>query len=459
MKKANVLIVEEKGRVAKILENMLNLGVQVSGIASSREDALTKARECRPELVLLDVKLNGTMDAFETANKIQELFHIPVIFLTDCEEEEAQLAEKAGETSRFLRMPFDGNELQTTIGLSLSKKEMEKNLDETENWAYTVLRSISEAVIATDQEGLITFMNPVAEALTGMTLEDAMGKLLKNMISFIDEKEIVGNDTDSSTKRADEASVTLSKKAILVNKIGREIPVYYGSSSVRNGMGNIIGDILVIRDIREEMGVKDNVARRMKELKKVMEGTIQAVSLVVETRDSYTAEHQKRVARLACAIGEEMGLSEAQKNCIFVAGGLHDIGKIYLPTEILNEPDQLSGSEYSSIMNHPQVGYDILKEIEFPWPIAQIVLQHHEKMDGSGYPLGYEGEEILLEARILAVADVVEAMSSERPYRQALGIEKALGEISRENRLAYDEEVVDACLRLFRKKGYVFECQ
>lgn len=335
--------------------------------------------------------------------------------------------------------------------------EMYKNLSETENWAYTALRSISEAVIATDQEGLITFMNPVAEALTGLMFKEAMGKLIKNMISFKDEKEIVGNDTDSSTKRADEASVTLSKKAIFVNKIGREIPVYYGSSPVRNGMGNIIGDILVIRDIGEEMGVKDNVARRMKELKKVMEGTIQAVSLVVETRDSYTAEHQRRVARLACAIGEEMGLSEARKNCILVAGGLHDIGKIYLPTEILNKPDQLSGSEYSSIMNHPQVGYDILKEIEFPWPIAQIVLQHHERMDGSGYPLGYEGEKILLEARILAVADVVEAMSSDRPYRSALGVGNALEEIVQKNKLAYDVEVVEACLKLFRKKGFKFE--
>jgi len=163
------------------------------------------------------------------------------------------------------------------------------------------------------------------------------------------------------------------------------------------------------------------------------------------------------MARLACAIGEEMGLSEARKNSILVAGALHDIGKIYLPTEILNKPGQLTRSEYSSIMNHPQVGYDILKEIEFPWPIAQMVLQHHERMDGSGYPLGLEGDEILMEARILAVADVVEAMASERPYRQALGIEKALTEISVENTLAFDDEVVAACLKLFKENGFTFE--
>jgi PAS domain S-box-containing protein/putative nucleotidyltransferase with HDIG domain len=334
---------------------------------------------------------------------------------------------------------------------------MKKNLDETENWAFTALRSISEGVIATDQDGSITFMNPVAEAQTGWMFTEAMGKALKNMISFKDESDVLAGDEYPGIRRPAESAIVLSKKAILVSEKGQAIPVYYGSSPVRNGRGNVIGDILVIRDIAEQMTAKDNIDNRMKELRKVMEGTIEAVCLVVETRDSYTAEHQKRVAYLACAIAEEMGLSEARKNSILVAGALHDIGIIYLPTEIRNKPGQLTRNEYSSIMNHPQVGYDILKEIEFPWPIAQIVLQHHERMDGSGYPFGHERDEILLEARILAVADVVEAMSSERPDRQALGIEKALGEISRENRLAYDEEVVEACLRLFRGKGYILE--
>lgn len=341
--------------------------------------------------------------------------------------------------------------------LSLSKKEMKKNLDETENWAFTVLRSISDAVIATDQNGLITFMNPVAEAQTGWMFTEVMGKALKNMISFKDEGDVLADDESPGTRRPGESAVMLSKKAMLVNTKKQEVPVYFGHSSVRDYKYNIIGEILVIREIAEETGAKSSIAKGIKELRKVIEGTIEAVSLVVETRDSYTAGHQKRVARLACAIAEEMGFSETRKNCILVAGALHDIGKIYLPTEILNKPKQLSSSEYSSIMNHPQVGYDILKEIEFPWPVAQIILQHHERMDGSGYPFGHERDEILLEARILAVADVVEAMSDNRPHRPALGVDKALGEISKENRLAYDEDVVEACLKLFREKGYKFE--
>jgi PAS domain S-box-containing protein/putative nucleotidyltransferase with HDIG domain len=346
---------------------------------------------------------------------------------------------------------------KSKIELSISRNEMDVTLKEKENWAFTVLRSISDGVITTDKNGSITFMNPVAEAQTGWMFTEVMGEALKNMISFKDEGDVLADDESPGIRRSGESVVMLSKKAMLVNKKAHEIPVYYGSSPVRNGKGDVIGDILVIRDIVEEMTAKDNIDKRMKELRKVIEGTIEAVSLVVETRDSYTAEHQKRVARLACSIGEEMGLSEAQKNSILVAGALHDIGKIYLPTEILNKPGQLSGSEYSSIMNHPQVGNDILKEIEFPWPVAQIVLQHHERMDGSGYPYGLEGDEILLEARILGVADVVEAMSDNRPHRQAPGIDKALAEISEENVLAFDEEVVAACLKLFKEKGFTFE--
>ncbi len=332
-------------------------------------------------------------------------------------------------------------------------------LQERENWVVRVLRCVSDAVIATDQSELITFMNPVAEDLTGLLFKDVMGKGLKDLLCFKDEKDVAVDNEDSIVKRTDEASVMLSKQALLLNKNKQKVPVYYGSTSVRDNEENVIGKVLVIRDIAAERRVKNGVDKRIKDLRKVVEGTIEAVSLVVETRDSYTAGHQKRVARLACFIAGEMGLSETQENTVLVAGALHDIGKIFLPNEILNKTGELTGNEYSTIMNHPQVGYDILKEIEFPWPIARIVLQHHERMDGSGYPYGLEGDEIMLEAKILGVADVVEAMSYERPHRQALGVDKALTEISKENRLAYDDEAVEACLRLFKEKGYTFEWQ
>jgi putative nucleotidyltransferase with HDIG domain len=160
------------------------------------------------------------------------------------------------------------------------------------------------------------------------------------------------------------------------------------------------------------------------------------------------------VANLARAISSEMGLPNENVEGIRIAGIIHDMGKILVPAEILSKPGRLTENEFGIIKSHPQVGYDILKNIDFPWPVAQIVLQHHERMDGSGYPQGLQSEKILLEARILAVADVVEAMASHRPYRAALGIDKALEEISRNSGVLYDPEAVNACLKLFNEKGF-----
>ncbi len=188
-----------------------------------------------------------------------------------------------------------------------------------------------------------------------------------------------------------------------------------------------------------------------------MEGVIHAVSLVMETRDPYTAGHQRRVAELARAIAKEMGLSEWQIMGIHVAGLLHDVGKVAVPAEILSKPGKINQYEFSIIKNHCRVGYEILQRIDFPWPVTQAILQHHERLDGSGYPEGLSGEDIVLEARILGVADVVEAMSSHRPYRPALGLDCALQEISQASGILYDSEVVDACLKLLKKNEPVFD--
>ncbi len=194
----------------------------------------------------------------------------------------------------------------------------------------------------------------------------------------------------------------------------------------------------------------------MEKLRKALDGIIHAVALTVETRDPYTAGHQRRVGDLGRAIGTEMNLSERQIEGIRMAGIIHDLGKIYVPAEILSKPTRLTELEFGIIKTHPKVGYDILKPIEFTCPIAQMVLQHHERMDGSGYSQGLSGEEIILEAMILAVADVVEAMASHRPYRPALGIDKALEEITQNRGIYYDPEAVDACLKLFTEKKWSF---
>ena len=188
-----------------------------------------------------------------------------------------------------------------------------------------------------------------------------------------------------------------------------------------------------------------------------LEDTVRAISSIVEMRDPYTAGHQSRVADLAAAIARKMSLADEQVQAIHLASIVHDLGKIKIPAEILSKPGQLNDIEYRFIKTHPQAGYDILKGINFIWPIAQMVLQHHERIDGSGYPQGLKADAIALEARILSVADVVEAMSSHRPYRPALGTEAALEEITRQRGIYFDPQAVDACLTLFRDKEFSFK--
>ena len=198
----------------------------------------------------------------------------------------------------------------------------------------------------------------------------------------------------------------------------------------------------------------EELAQFSTRLKKAMDGIIHAMALAIESRDPYTAGHQQRVGELATAIAAKMGLENERIEALRMAGIVHDLGKISVPAEILSKPTRLSAPEYELIKTHSETGYKILKEIDFEWPIAEIVYQHHERIDGSGYPLGLKGEGLLLEAKIIAVADVVEAMASHRPYRPALGIDMSLAELAKNRGRLYDADVVDACLILFRVDGY-----
>jgi putative nucleotidyltransferase with HDIG domain len=215
--------------------------------------------------------------------------------------------------------------------------------------------------------------------------------------------------------------------------------------------------VVTLRMRAERNKTQQELRLSYEKLKRVLEETVQSLASALGKRDLYTAGHQQRVTQLACAIAEVMGFGKMQIDGIRIAGLLHDIGKIAIPAEILTKPNRLTAAEFNLIKSHAQLGFEILKDIEFPWPVAEIVLQHHERLDGSGYPQGLKDGEILLEAKILAVADVVEAMSSYRPYRPARGIEITLDEISQNRGKLYDPDVVDTCLKLFRERGFAFE--
>ncbi|HHT9135354.1 MAG TPA: HD domain-containing phosphohydrolase [Candidatus Avalokitesvara rifleensis] len=319
-----------------------------------------------------------------------------------------------------------------------------------EKFYRSVLDRMHEAVFILNKNFLIIDANDAASRTTGLGRKELIGKHCYQVshghnrpCREVGEPCVLPEVFDTGMP------ATVLHKHTRVDGSVCWVDVLY--SPFKGPDGRVLYVIEAMRDVTELLSAHER-------LKSALKGIIQSISALVEIRDPYTAGHSQRVVQLADAVAKEMGLSEEQIEGIRVAGIIHDIGKITVPAEILSKPGRLSEIEFSIIKTHPQAGYAVIKGLEFPWPVAQTVLQHHEKLDGSGYPTGLSGDKILLEARILAVADVVESISSHRPYRPALGIDKALEEISKNKGiLLYDARVVDACVRLFKEKGFKFE--
>ena len=238
---------------------------------------------------------------------------------------------------------------------------------------------------------------------------------------------------------------------------GRLIPSIVTAAPYRQTDGTLAGIVETITDASTEKQAHEELHRSHERLRKSMGAIIQAVSAMIEKRDPYTAGHQRRVAKLCRALAMEQGFSWERTHGLRMAAAVHDLGKIEVPSALLTKSGQLSEHELAIIRRHPETAYEILKDIDFPWPLAETVYQHHERLDGSGYPRGLKGGEILLEARILAVADVVEAISSLRPYRNGLGIGAALSELEMHSGRLYDANVIAACEVLFRQRGFDFD--
>jgi len=243
----------------------------------------------------------------------------------------------------------------------------------------------------------------------------------------------------------------------IITKAGEERVIAWHNVGLIDEKGNYTGTLSSGSDVTERRRTQEKLKKSLHKAKQALEETVRALVLTAEKRDPYTAGHQERVSQLATAIAKELSLPNDKAEGIRVAGTIHDIGKIYIPAEILNKPGKLSDIEMSLIKTHPEIGFDLLKDISFPWPVAKIVLQHHERLNGSGYPRGVIGKKILFEARILAVADVVEAMASHRPYRPAHDIETALEEIATNSGVLFDPEVVETCLKLFSEGTFRFK--
>lgn len=456
MEKTRILIVEDEGVVARDLENMTrSMGYEVCGLAGTADEALLKVASFHPDLVLMDVIIKGTLDGIAAAQQIWDVHHIPVIYVTAYTDEVTIQRATLSEPFGYILKPFDERELKIAVEMAVYKSRMALRLREREEWLSALLQSIGDGVIATDSDGLVTFLNPLAEKLTGWKHEEALNKPLDEVFS---QATLPGENKSSSAVPGFQLNAERTpEETLLCSKDGKTFPVEKIIMPLNSSGGNSSGNVLVFRDISARKQAEQALKESRDRLHQALQGTIQAMALTIEIRDPYTAGHQRRVSKLACAIAEELELPNEQIEGLRVAGDIHDIGKIYVPAEILSKPGQITAIEYGIIKTHPQVGYDILKTIKFPWPVAQIVLQHHERMDGSGYPLGLSGDQILKEARILIVADTVEAMSSHRPYRPAQGINKALEEILQQKGRQYEAEVVEACIQLFREKNFRFD--
>jgi PAS domain S-box-containing protein/putative nucleotidyltransferase with HDIG domain len=331
------------------------------------------------------------------------------------------------------------------------KKQAVQALQKSESQYRTTIDSMADAIHTVDFDLRIILINEEFKKWVkeyGLT-PDIKGKTVFEAFPFLPEK--VRDEYQHVLKTGEilmtEETTRIGNREIVTET--RKIPVL--------DHGKVTRIITVVRDITAKRKSEEDFRENLLKMRRILEETTFTLASTVEKRDPYTAGHQRRVALLANAIAREMGLKDDQIEGIKMAALIHDIGKIYVPAEILNKPGRLTDIEYNLIKTHPQLSYDILKAIEFPWPVARTILQHHERINGSGYPEGLTSDDIIMEAKILAVADVVEAIYSNRPYRPARGIEKALEEITIHKEILYDRDVVDACIRLFDRKDFKFD--
>ncbi len=338
------------------------------------------------------------------------------------------------------------------IAMSIERKMAEDALAESERKYKSITENVHVGIYrnTADPEGRFIEINPAIVRILGYQNRNELMKT--RVIDHYCNPE----DRSHMREKLIRQGAIKDEELFLRRKDGGTFIASVSAIGVKDDNGSIVYYDGVLEDITERRNAEQKLRESYEKLRRVLNGTVHALASTTEKRDPYTAGHQQRVAQLACAIAQEMSMSVSDIEGIRVAGIVHDIGKIYVAAEILNKPITLKDIEMELIKTHCQAGYEILRTVDFPWPVAETVLQHHEKMDGSGYPRGLKSNAIMMSARILAVADVVEAMVSHRPYRSALSMEEAIDEITENRNRLYDTAVVDACIRVFNK-GFQFK--
>jgi PAS domain S-box-containing protein len=487
-----ILIVDDEEQNVSYLGTLFNAhGFHVI-TARNGAQALQAARNNPPHLIISDI-LMPVMDGFMLCQEWRKdnlLKNIPFIFYTatytDPKDEKLALdigadlfvtkpqepdvllkivqevIEKGGADGRKTNKETEGSEqiLLKEHNEALFRKledkihqleEANQIIKESETKYRSIFQNSISGIFRITNQGILVTSNTALYSMLGYGSLNELTSTIKDI-----GKQIYANPEDRIhlIKLLNQNNYVEGYETRLLRKDGSIIWIRANIWSIRDENNNILHYEGIVEDISDRIQKEENLKTSAEKLKNAMLGTINVVATIVEQRDPYTAGHQFSVSELASAISKEMGLTNNQIEGVRIAGLIHDVGKIAIPAEILSKPVKLSKIERSMVEFHPQAGYDMLKGIEFPWPILEAILQHHERINGSGYPLNLKGDEINIYARILSIADVVEAMSSHRPYRPSLGIDAALDEIEKNKGILYDEKVVNACVDLFRKKNY-----
>jgi PAS domain S-box-containing protein/putative nucleotidyltransferase with HDIG domain len=456
-----VLMLEDTSTDAELMEYELQKAdiALIARRVEGRDAFILALKDFRPDIILSDYNLpnfNG-IEALEIVRR--DYPEIPVIMVTGALSDiEAVELIHAGARDYVLkdRLARLAPAVQRALSAERStqaRKTAEKALRESEAKFRALVESTSDWIWELDQQGRYTYSSPQVYDLLGYRAEEVLGKSPEDFMLPEDARRFSDLIKTLSGKRE---HFRLWGNANL-HKNGRVMFLESSGTPIVDPLGNIEGYRGINRDISERKEAEKERRVAAEKLEKTLMQTIEAIAATLEARDPYTAGHQRQVAALARTIAKEIGLPDDNVGALYLAALIHDLGKISVPAEILNKPGKLMAIELELVKSHAQTGYDIIKDIEFPLPIAEMVLQHHERLDGSGYPNGLHDGQILFESKILAVADVVEAMTSYRPYRPGLGLDAALQEITANRGVLYDAAIVDICLALFREDKFAFE--
>jgi PAS domain S-box-containing protein len=458
-----ILMLEDTASDAELEEHELRkIGVPFTlKRVETRGDFLRALEEFKPDIILSDYNLPefSGMAALEIVRRDHP--EIPVIMVTGAlPDVEAVSLIHAGAKDYVLkdRLARLSSAVQHVLSMEQgirARKAAEKSLRESEAKFRALVESTSDWIWEVNEKCVYTYSSPQVFDLLGYTSEEVIGKTPFDLMTPEDAEKL---KDEFISILGEKRHFRLLENANL-HKNGRVVYLETSGAPMFDAQGVFSGYRGIDRDITERKQAETERRASALKLEQILMQTIEAIAATVEARDPYTAGHERRVALLASAIARRMGLSDEIIHGISLAASIHDLGKIRVPAEILSKPGRLSPIEFELVKGHSQTGYDIIKDIQFSMPVAQMVLQHHERLDGTGYPLGLKDGQILPEAKILAVADVVEAMSTHRPYRPGLGLEAALDEIAQHRGTQYDPVVVDNCIAIFKEKSFEFDPQ